>query len=49
MSDVTKSPPSTAEFGPDYFFTENRYSWINHANLARCPDVKVNRYILIDI
>ena len=22
--------------GPDYFFTENKYSWISHANLARC-------------
>ena len=20
--------------GPNYFFTENRYSWISHANLA---------------
>ena len=23
-------------YGPDYFFTKNRYSWISHANLAMC-------------
>ena len=37
MSDVTKSPTSLIfSVAPDYFFTESRYSWISHANLARC-------------
>ena len=37
MSNVTKSSYLCwiSNVVPDYFLTENKYSWINHANLAR--------------